>query len=65
MNYDGTFYKLEYDFGEQQEKICKSYDAVFLADLREDFLLVFKKISETDEFKKQQRKIFEGWVLEI
>ena len=29
MNYDGTFYKLEYDFGEQQEKICKSYDAVF------------------------------------
>ena len=65
MNYEGTFYKLEYDFEGQHRKICESYEAVFLADLREDFLLVFKKISETDEFKNQQRKISEGWVLEI
>ena len=65
MNYEGTFYKLEYDLEGQHRKICESYEAVFLADLREDFLLVFKKISETDEFKNRQRKISEGWVLEI
>lgn len=65
MNYEGTFYKLEYDLEGQHRKICESYGAVFLADLREDFLLVFKKISETDEFKNRQRKISEGWVLEI
>ena len=65
INYEGTFYKLEYDFEGHHRKICESYEAVFLADLREDFLLVFKKISESDEFKKQQRKISEGRVLKI
>ena len=52
--FEGIFYKLEFDYYHQIQKVCESQNSLMLSDFVEDFLPYFIRLSKTKAFKSQK-----------